>query len=223
MILIIDKQKKIATSLSDAFFNMGILARGCTPNEALSEISEIYRAAIITSPELLADTREFTERMRSYASGVPLFAVVSQEDKEEFSPLFASVFTKGSYASRIADEIIKYADENSLPVPSSYTLAGIDASSDLSSPTYFWTALPFTKTETMILRFLIRSYPTPVSAERILSYSYRPSRMPDIANVRTHVSIMNKKFRAITGRNIIEPVFSSGYRLLTPELAETAN
>ncbi len=223
MILIIDKQKKIATNLSDAFFNMGILAKGCTPNEALSEISEIYRAAVITSPELLSDVREFTERMRSYASGVPLFAVVAPENKQDYSPLFASVFIKGSYASRIAEGVIKYAEENSLPVPARYTLAGIDASADLQTPTYFWTPLPFTKTETMILRFLIRSYPTPVCAEKILSYSYRPSRVPDIANVRTHVSVMNKKFRAITGRNVIEPVFCSGYRILTPELAETAN
>lgn len=222
MILIIDKQKKVATSLSDAFLNMGILARGCTPSEALSEISEIYRAAVITSPQSLADIGEFTERMRRYASGVPLFAVVPEDKKEEYSSLFAAVFTKGSYASKIADGLVKYAEENSLPVPSRYTLAGIDASADLPAPTYFWTALPFTKTETMILRYLICSYPTPVSAEKILFYSYRPSRMPDIANIRTHVSVMNKKFRMITGRNIIEPVFNCGYRLLTPELVEAA-
>ena len=222
MILIIDKQKKIATSLSDAFFNMGILARGCTPNEALSEISEIYRAAVITSPNSLADIRDFTERMRRYASGVPLFAVATEEEKQEYSPLFASVFIKGSYASRIAEGVIKYTEENGLPTPARYTLAGIDASADLSTPTYFWTALPFTKTETMILRFLIRSYPNPISADKILEYAYRPSRVPDIANIRTHISVMNKKFRMITGRNIIEPVFNAGYRLITPEFAEAS-
>jgi DNA-binding response OmpR family regulator len=116
----------------------------------------------------------------------------------------------------IAERLIEYCDAHELPIPGHYTALGIDVSADLEGATYLWQPLPFTKTECMILRFLIRAYPTPVNAERILKYAYRPSRRPDAANIRTHVSIMNKKFRELTGRSLIEAEFGEGYRIVAP-------
>ena len=218
MILIIDKRKKIATSLSDTLLSLGILARGCTPNEALSEISTIYRAVIITSPTALADPQDYIRRLNSYCT-LPVFAI--RDNDEPIMYLEENMqFERGSYAYKIVEHIIEYFENRGENPPGHYALAGIDASYDLKAPTYFWTTLPFTKTETMILRFLIRTYPNPTSAQSILNYVYRASKIPDVSNVRTHISIMNKKFREITGRNIFELSFGVGYRILTPEIID---
>ena len=44
--------------------------------------------------------------------------------------------------------------------------------------------------------------------------------MPEESGIRTHISIMNKKFREITGRNLTVLTPGEGYRVLTPEIAE---
>ena len=221
MILIIDKHKKIATDLSDAFLGIGVLARGCTPREALSEISTMYRAVIITSPRELADPADFVKRVSSYCT-IPIFAINDSPVPLDFIDERMQ-FGRGSYAYKILERIIEYFEERGENAPGHYALAGIDASYNLKTPSYFWTELPFTKTETMILRLLIRSYPIPTSAEKILTYAYRTTRIPDVSNIRTHISVMNKKFREITGRNIFELNFGAGYRILTPEIIAASN
>ncbi|MBQ9487791.1 MAG: hypothetical protein IJU91_08360, partial [Selenomonadaceae bacterium] len=70
----------------------------------------------------------------------------------------------------------------------------------------------------MILRTLILYYPLCVSAKAIIKYAYRPSRAPQLCNIRTHISVMNRKFRMLTGRNLIGPIAGNGYTILTPEL-----
>ena len=85
---------------------------------------------------------------------------------------------------------------------------------------YFDTRINFTKTEAMILRYLIRSYPLPKNAESILKYSFRPSRTPEPASIRTHISIMNKKLEAATGRRMIILEPGRGYLITTPEYAK---
>ena len=140
--------------------------------------------------------------------------------EKSYSHLFSDVFARGTYASVILAKILEYTLKNSLPQPGDYKLAGIDLSCDISTPTYFTTPLPLTKTEAMIVKYLIRTYPRPTSAEEILKYAYRESRIPELSNIRTHVSIINKKFRELTSRNLIEMSFGKGYRVLTPEVAE---
>ena len=218
MILIVDKSRKNASSLADMFFYMGVLARGSTVGEAFSEISDIYRAVLIISPESFPDAEDFIKRLRTYNSTVPIFAVGNTQ--KDCSALFAHVFSSGTYASRIMAKILEYTLDHSLPQPGDYKLAGMDLSCDMATPTYFWTPLPFTKTEGMIIKYLIRTYPRPTSAEEILKYAYRESRTPDVSNIRTHISIINKKFRTLTGRNLLEMSFGKGYRILTPEVAE---
>jgi len=218
MILIIDKSRKNAISVADMFFYMGILAKATTVGESFSEISDIYRAVIILSPETLPDTEDYVKRLHSYNLTVPIFAV--GEPDKRLSNLFAGIFPVGTYASSIMAKILEYTLNNSLPQPGDYKLAGIDLSCDLSTPTYFWTPLPLTKTEAMIVKYLIRTYPRPTTAEEILKYAYRQSRTPEVSNIRTHVSIINKKFRNLANRNLIEMSFGKGYRVLTPEVAE---
>ena len=218
MILIINKSKKDARGLSDMFYFMGVLTTAVTPHEALSEISTNFRAAVVMNPDALADKEDFVRRIRSYAD-IPLFAITKYPDAAD-KILFDSIIKSGSFASKIYRSIVDYTEEHGLRKPGSYKLAGIDASIQLYAPMYFNRGLPFTKTETMILRALIKNYPTPTPSKDILNYAFRQTRVPDISNVRTHISVMNKKYREITGRNLIFSSASKGYVILTPELSE---
>lgn len=219
MILIINKSRREARGLSDMFYYMGILAYGATPTEALSEISPIYRAIIIMNPDSLPDKEDYVSRLRSYAC-IPVFAISTHQDSND-AILFDGIIKKGMYSSNIYKYISEYSNLHGTKLAGNYQLAGINASCDLNVPAYFFKALPFTKTETMILRTLIRTYPQPTSAKEILKYAFRPAKAPDISNIRTHISIMNKKFREATGRNIITFEVSAGYRVLTPEIIDS--
>ena len=214
MILVIDESKKAAENLAGAFSYMGFLSVGVTPREALNEISALYRAVVVTSLPKITSPSELVEGLREIAA-VPVFSITERPGGDE-AHLFDGEIKRGAYAAVIAERIIEYCDGKELPIPGHYTALGIDASADLDGASYFWEALPFTKTECMILRYLIRAYPSPVSADRILKYAYRPSRRPDTANIRTHISIMNKKFRNLTGRSLIEAEFGEGYRIVAP-------
>ena len=217
MILTVDKTKSKAACLSDSFINMGLPSVAATPSDALSKISPLYRAVIITSPEAIADAVDFVTRLRTYMLSVPVFAL--GEESAEYAPCFDAVIRQGSYAPAVLARITDYCNVHGLAVPGEYVLAGIDASVSLPSPRYFWDAIPFTKTEALILRTLIRSYPAPLKTEDIVEHIYRPGRAPEPSNTRTHVSLMNKKFREYTGRNLIHTEFGAGYKILTPDFS----
>ena len=218
MILVVDKSKRNASSVADMFFYMGILAKATTVQESFAEISDIYRAVVIISPESLPDAEDYIKRLQTYNSSVPFFAI--GEPSYESRELFCRFFHRGTYASSVMSGILEYTLDKGLPQPGDYKLAGMDLSCDIPVPTYFWTPFPLTKTEAMIVKYLIRTYPEPTTAEDILKYAYKDSRTPEISNIRTHISIINKKFRNLTNRNLIEMSFGKGYRVMTPELLE---
>ena len=218
MILVIDKSKSAASGLADAFHTMGILANAITPNEAAREISHMYRAIVITSTHSIPDLREYIGVLKNYSAGIPIFAVGKVE--EENKRLFLEVFPLGTYAADIIAKIQEACLNLRYPIPAHYTLAGIDASSNKRESTFFGDPLPFTKTENMILRCLIRSYPTEMPAETILLYAYRRDKMPEAPNIRTHICSLNKKFELIYGRPLIATTYGKGYFIMTPEKAE---
>ncbi|MBO7305020.1 MAG: hypothetical protein J6V09_07355 [Clostridia bacterium] len=217
MILIINKSKKDARGLSDMFYYMGQPAQVVTPSEALSEISPIYRAVIIMNPRALGDEAEYLSRLRSYAD-VPIFALTDYPVAREAH--YDGILQKDAYASKIFSYICDCATADKRALPGQYLLAGLDASINLRFVEYFGHAISFTRTEAMIIRTLIRLYPLPISSRDILKYAFRPARAPELANVRTHISVINKKFRELTERPLIVLESGKGYRILTPELKE---
>lgn len=219
MLLIISKTKKIACEVAQTFHYMSILAYGATPAEALSEVSELYRAALVISPELLADTSDFVKRLKSYKSDLPVFAVTDEEVDSELTEIFDAVFRKPTFSPALAEKIISFANCHSRARIGSYMLAGINASSDQVGVTYFDRKLKLTKTEAMILRYLIRSYPLPANARDILKYAFRSSRAPEPSSIRTHISLMNKKLEAVMEKRAIILVSHEGYLIATPEYA----
>ena len=101
-----------------------------------------------------------------------------------------------------------------------YSLAGIDAGCDLPRPKFFENELKLTKTEAMILRYLIRIYPRRAGAKEILLHAFKSGAKPEPASVRTHISVMNKKFKAEYSRAVVSSSEEGGYTVLTPEYFE---
>lgn len=218
MLLIINPSKKITRSVSETFYYMGILSYGATPTEGLSEISALYRAVLIISPEDFPDVSDYVKRLKAYKADIPIFAVCGKENSYIFADIFDEVFAKPTFSASLAERIISHANKRKFARIGDYRLAGLDASADFPVPLYFDSKVRLTKTETMILRYLIRSYPLPVNSTNILKYAFRPSRAPESASVRTHISIINKKFEDQAQRRMITLIPHEGYMILTPEL-----
>ena len=222
MLLIISNNKKIARSVSDTVYYMSILSYAATPHEALSEVSELYRAALIINPESFPDINDYVVRIKKYKSDLPVFALCESDAPSYYPDIFDGIFTR-SFTPALADKIIEYANEHSYAKIGDYYLAGFDASSSTVGVNYFDTRVNLTKTEAMILRYLIRSYPMPKRAENILKYAFRPTRTPEASSIRTHISIMNKKLEQSTGRKMIMLEAGRGYYITTPEYAKFKN
>ena len=216
MVLIISASKKKAQVISDIFYYMGVVSYAANPKEAWSEMSSLYRAALILDPEELADAESFVEKLRSYAASIPVFAI---SDNEKYNTdLYDGCFKNSIYSSTLIEQIVRYQNDHRLPLTAHYRIAGIDASCDSERVTVFDKSTSFTKTETMILRYLIAAYPIPQSAKNIIKYAYKPTKKPEMASIRTHISVMNKKFREITGRNLFVGIEKEGYVVSTPEI-----
>ncbi len=216
MILIINRTKRDAVNLAEMFYLMGILAHGATPIEALSEISLQYKVALVVSPETLADRADFVSRLRSYAN-IPIIALTDTSDVRD-GKIFDFILKRSSYGSKIIESIRRFCESAGIQPPGAYSLDGIKASAASKVPTFIHSELPLTKTETMVLRTLIKTYPRRVPASEVLKYAFRQSRLPDISNVRTHISVINKKFRAMRGENLIAFEEGRGYVILTPDV-----
>ena len=215
MILIINKNKENAIAFSDMFYYMGVLAKAATAREAFSFFGEGFSAALVFLHEDDKNTVELILRLHTIAPTFPIFTVGNPPT--ECKNAIAHSFESNTFAPAILSKIIEYAKENELRTPGEYRLAGLDACRDIGTPRYFDSPIHFTRTELMIIRYLIRAYPGFASPDEILRFAYRESRLPEAANVKTHISIINKKFRDLFERNLIEAQFGKGYRIITPE------
>jgi hypothetical protein len=122
MLLIISKNKKNARSISDTFHYMSILSYVATPHEALSEISNLYRAVLIFNPEGLADVKDYVKRIKSYKSDLPIFALTPYEVPIYYHDIFEKCFPMSTFTPALANEIIDYANKNSLKIEFEYVI-----------------------------------------------------------------------------------------------------
>ncbi len=217
MILVIDRSLRDGNTVADIFSYMGLLAHAVKPQDAASAISHRYRSSILPHPEDIIDLPDFISRYRAFSGGIPVFALHETPKSFAFASLFDGVFAENSLSSTVLDGMRRFCREHELPLPGNYRLCGIDASVTKREVFYFDDVLHLTKTETAILRFLIRAYPLGLSATEMLDMLFRPSKRPEASDIRTHISSMNKKFRALTGRALIFMTPHIGYRISTPE------
>jgi DNA-binding response OmpR family regulator len=107
-----------------------------------------------------------------------------------------------------------------LPSLGKYLLAGLDLGCDIPKPRYLSHPINFTKTETMIIRYLTVTYPDYVSAEDILRHSLKPGKIAEPSVIRAHISSINKKFKELRNRPLVISDPGKGYVILTPEINE---
>jgi DNA-binding winged helix-turn-helix (wHTH) protein len=199
---------------------MGILSYAATPAEATTEISSLYRAVLVLEPATLPDPAEFVCELRKYAEHIPIFSMSESGPKDEYAHLFDMSFKIAISSASFATKAAEYSIERDLPYVGDYRLAGFNATPGRASIKYFGEDFELTKTETMIFRYLIRSYPIPQSSESIIKYAFPPSRHPDPSCVKTHISVINKKFREREGRKLLIMLPSKGYVVNTAEIIE---
>ena len=212
MILVIDKSRREAAIHADVFHYMGILACGVCPEDAFSEIGIEYRCVTVVCPELIPDVRSYVKRLRQYASVTPIFALTKQPTRELIDT-FDCVLDLDIQSSTFIKRLTEFCRQRSLPYSGSYLASGIDASADVEGVFYGNREIPLTKTEKMILRFLVRCYPRTCSPKSILKHAFKQTRAPLVTSVRTHVSQINKKFRETAGIIPIRCEESVGYFL----------
>ena len=217
MILIVSQHKSKAVAVSDIFHYMLILSYPCVPKDALSEISTLYKAVLVIDPEDLPDPKDFIKKMHALAN-VPIFAISDNPRAIPSAEYFDKVYKKAILSSTLVVNIIEYLKQENRPCIGEYRLAGIDTSFYLKTPTFYFHDIDLTKTERMIMNYLIISYPIKQSNANIVKYAFRSGKKPEDASIRTHISHIKNKFRKLNERDIIENIPGKGYYILTPEI-----
>ena len=224
MILVIDKSQKDASVASEILYNMGLLSHAITPSKAASEVSNRYRAILITSPEALGDADEYVTMLRKFSLGAPIFALYS--DKAEFDSVkfsqnpFDKIFYGTGISYDLIVDIIKYQQARGLKIIGNYKILGLNVSVFTEEFSFFDTPVSFTKTEVMIIRFLTVTYPTPAKATDILKFAFKSTKCPEVSNIRTHISAINKKISKYLKRPFIASENKLGYTVSTPPTLE---
>lgn len=211
MILIISASRSEGISLSDMLYHMGVLSVCATPERALTEPLLFCSAAVIIRPEAINNITEYITALKSKTELLAFAISDLLGDAEKM--LFADIFKPNEHAPRIYKKIERVARGGKGPVPGEYRALGIDASALLKSARLHDFPIKFTKTETMVLRALLRAYPNGICASDILRYAFRADRLPSPSSIRTHVSIINKKCQAYITGHLIEFATGEGYRL----------
>ena len=212
MLLIIDKNKRDRESAAEMFYYMGFLSYPVSPEDAPGELSGLYRALLFNSTEGIADLDDYIASLRALTD-IPFFAIGDCDN-----PHFTKVFSDDAYSSTVALGIGRELVALGYEGLGIYQASGFDASADLKSALYLGEEIDLTKTERMILRLLIRAYPEYLSVADVLKYAYRQAKRPEATSVRTHISIMNKKFSRQFERMLVSSEVGKGYALLADEI-----
>lgn len=218
MLLVIGKTKPEASAVSDVFNYMGIVSYGTTPDGAAYEFSNRHRAILFIHPEDISSSDKLIKMARTYSLDAMIFALRKQDGGEtsDFSALYSSfdaVFESSLLSSDMLYRIICCQNERGTAPLGTYRLAGLDASASYDTVSYFDASSQLTKTESMILRFLIASYPIKRSAQDVLKYSFRSGKFSEPSSIRAHICSINAKLSAMIGKSPIISDRGLGYYL----------
>lgn len=209
MLLIVSNTIMQAEDLSDMMNFMGILSVAETASQAIFEICANYRAVIVINPYFLEEKIENSLLERAEEANIPIFSIGRCYDYEKYS----CNLEQNLHASEILDRVIEKCKALNCDIPGEYKALGIDVSCARQEAIFFSKKISLTKTELMIVRALLRLYPKPAKAEKILKLSFRKKRSPDEGSIRTHISKINKKCMKILGRTLIFNFEKLGYVL----------
>lgn len=219
MLMIVSAKRRKAEDIAGLMRQLGIVSFVATPGEVISEIDVCYRAILIVEPELMIDPEQFVKTIRQYSPPMPIFGLYEAK-KFTPHPYFDKEFTAATLSASFAVKLSDFTDKNGYNILGCYTLGGINAKPDLKEPLFFDTPIRMTKSEIMLLRLLIRTYPRPVRPKYIIKHLYKPSKAPEETCIRAHVCSLNKRFKGLVSGNLIRAVGREGYVIFTPELKE---
>ncbi len=200
MILTVSKNADFASSISDMLYFTGILSYPTSAVDAISELSLPYRAVLFVNRDSFFDEEELAEIIHSYAPSLPIFS--HGGNRSTHISAIKSSFSLSESIALMQNEV------SELGIYSTESLC------EEGNGTFQFCKqeLPFTKTEVMILRSVIRFQPCGISTEEILKFAFRKRRTPDKGSIRTHISLMNKKFKQSFGIPLFE--YSDGKYML---------
>ncbi len=219
MLLIIDKSRRNGKALRSVAYMMGVLSYSATPYELFKEINPYYSAILMINPDNYKEDREYYEKVYSYKLGMPLFAFYTEKQPHKFDEYFDKIFYE-NFSPITLNDMITYAKVKGVQPIGKYCGFGFQASMLYDRPEYFDEEMPATKSENMILRLMLRVYPSPMNPANIIKYAFRPGKPIEPASIRTHISLLNKNCRDIVKRNVVEFIPHKGYVLNAPKVNE---
>lgn len=207
MLIITDFNKDRREALAELYHFMGVLTYATSPNELKYEIDPGASAILFASTDGIDSDGRLIKDLREYTD-LPIFAIT-----DTVIGGFDMTFSCSETYPDILYGIRDFGRKSASRVIGEYERCGICVSAFEGDQSFLDEPLPLTKSEIMILRYIVATYPRPASAANILRYAFRSSRSPEISGVRTHLSVMNKKFREAFGRCLIASDEREGYTL----------
>ena len=209
MLLILSDNKSTAETVCNIFYYLGVLSYAESYGTVKAEDIN-QSAAVLMLHYGTPQSSGFLDLMRDYLTDKPLFACESGTDSSDRTELKIHRFASDLSFPEIAAELIA----GELSCLGKYEAAGVCADRKNVYATVDGKELRLTKTELMIVRYLCATYPLRQRAERIRSFCWRSARMPEISNVRTHISVINSKAKREIGRHLISCGIKCGYVLM---------
>ncbi len=202
MILLYGKDDGIRKTVCNMLHLLGAICIEGDDNQPLPVSPSLLHAQIILSPEY--DIRQTIVKIRDRHPSAPLFTLLDKHPAAPSRALVDKAFSSEVSIPHALFGIIEDCRHLGRTPPCSYEALGIRAHINTDGVYYLGRKISFTKTEAMLLRALLIAHPKPLYASALLSVALSPSRELDVANVRTHVSVMNKKFLFHTGLRLIK-------------------
>ena len=217
MVLFVSKSRRDAVTAADLFKLLNIVAYGANQAEALKEIAPRYHAVVLIDPEKFPDHIDFIKLIHSYQREMPIFALTDRPDLLPHPELFADIESNNVRSAEYAYKMYDCLSRMGKPPIGIYNAGEVRSVCDMDHITYYGIRLDFTKMESAIIRFIMANHPFPQSTAQIIKYVYPRNKKPEEATVRTHISVINRKFKALfPSIDFILHVPHKGYKIKTP-------
>ena len=211
MIRIFSENANDATAISEIFYYLGILSQ---PSDYNTEypLSGDCRAVLMLPPYLIGHVSDL---LSNIPNGTPVFAI-DRRVSEAAAQIFGDggvVMLPETCPPPMLPHLIAAAQRESgaSRVIGDYSALGVRASNEWSYAISGKYKIPLTRTELMIVRYLCAVYPERKGSLEILKNAFREGRSTEPSNIRTHISMINKKSERISGDPLISSVPREGY------------
>ena len=202
MIMITSNTPELARTAREIFFTMGYLSDTASPCDAPLLLCDRHRAVVALGRESERGWHEVVSAVRLIHGEIP-FIAIREDITGGTLAAFDRVYPNSVYSALAVGELRALARSRGLMPVGEYSVSELCASVEGGAPSFAGKPIGLTKTEAMVLRTVIAFGGEGVSVPVILSHAFRTARAPSEAGVRTHISSINRKLRAISERACI--------------------